>query len=187
MDFGWLGQNTLPIEHLASQQAVEIGARTYLPVLGRFLQTDPVSGGSSNDYDYVNADPINNIDLTGKNPLAVIAPLVPEIGEGLGAVLAPEIVIPAVVLGAGIYAIEKANDHKNDSPATSKPNTAQAPDKAATPFPKTAEEPGPKYDYRDRTNSKSSTENRGTSMTRPDFEGELRNQGWKEAPVKMAT
>ncbi|MBU3065770.1 hypothetical protein KO481_30125 [Nocardia sp. NEAU-G5] len=133
MDYGWLGQNTLPIEHLASQQAVEIGARTYLPMLGRFLQTDPVSGGSSNDYDYVNADPINNIDLTGKNPLAVIAPLVPEVGEALGAVLAPEIVIPAVVLGAGIYAIEKANDHKNDPPATSKPNTAQAPDKAADP------------------------------------------------------
>ncbi|MBY8863557.1 hypothetical protein K7711_44310 [Nocardia sp. CA2R105] len=141
MDFGWLGQNTLPIEHLASQQAVEIGARTYLPVLGRFLQTDPVTGGSSNDYDYVNADPVNNIDLTGKNPLAVIAPLVPEIGEGLGAVLAPEIVIPAVVLGAGIYAIEKANDHRNDPPATSKPNTAQAPDKAAPAEPPKENEP----------------------------------------------
>ncbi|GAA2631399.1 hypothetical protein GCM10010411_81880 [Actinomadura fulvescens] len=68
MDFGWLGQHTVPIEHLASHQALEMGARTYLPVLGRFLQTDPVSGGSANNYDYVNADPINNLDLTGSKP-----------------------------------------------------------------------------------------------------------------------
>lgn len=145
MDLGYLGQHTIPIEHLASRQALEMGARTYLPVLGRFLQTDPVAGGSSNDYDYVNADPINNLDITGKNPLAVIAPLLPEIGEAAGAVLAPEIVIPAAVLGAGIWAIEKSNEHKNDPPATSKPPTTHAPDEAVPakpdpdarmPFPK---------------------------------------------------
>ncbi|MFD9892407.1 PA14 domain-containing protein [Amycolatopsis sp. NPDC059027] len=66
MDFGWLGEHTVPIEHLASQQALEMGARTYLPALGRFLQTDPVSGGSANNYDYANADPVNSSDLTGK-------------------------------------------------------------------------------------------------------------------------
>ncbi|WP_169813716.1 PA14 domain-containing protein [Nocardia pseudobrasiliensis] len=68
MDFGWLGQHQLPIEHLAGAQAIEMGARTYLPVLGRFLQVDPVAGGSANDYDYANADPINNTDFTGKQP-----------------------------------------------------------------------------------------------------------------------
>ncbi|WP_067470080.1 PA14 domain-containing protein [Nocardia amamiensis] len=68
MDFGYLGEHIVPVEHLAGQQALEMGARTYLPVLGRFLQTDPVSGGSANDYDYVNADPINSHDLTGKQP-----------------------------------------------------------------------------------------------------------------------
>jgi hypothetical protein len=31
----------------------------------RFLQTDPVPGGSANAYDYVNQDPINQIDLAG--------------------------------------------------------------------------------------------------------------------------
>ncbi|QVI24140.1 hypothetical protein KHQ06_15995 [Nocardia tengchongensis] len=67
MDLGFLGQHTVPIEHLGSQQALEMGARTYLPVLGRFLQTDPVEGGSSNAYEYAKADPINNLDLTGKN------------------------------------------------------------------------------------------------------------------------
>ncbi|MFP3964434.1 PA14 domain-containing protein [Actinomadura fulvescens] len=68
MDFGWLGQHTVPIEHLASHQALEMGARTYLPVLGRFLQTDPITGGSANNYDYANADPINSLDLTGTHP-----------------------------------------------------------------------------------------------------------------------
>ncbi|MFF2073148.1 PA14 domain-containing protein [Kitasatospora sp. NPDC058162] len=65
MDFGWLGQHERPVEHLAGRQAIEMGARVYLPVLGRFLQVDPVPGGSANDYDYVNADPVNGLDLAG--------------------------------------------------------------------------------------------------------------------------
>ncbi|WP_405183650.1 PA14 domain-containing protein [Nocardia sp. NBC_01377] len=76
MDFGYLGKHTVPIEHLASQQALEMGARTYLPILGRFLQTDPVPGGSANSYDYANADPVNNRDLTGENsnPMGSLEP-----------------------------------------------------------------------------------------------------------------
>ncbi|MFI0738739.1 PA14 domain-containing protein [Streptomyces sp. NPDC021100] len=65
MDFGWLGQHERPVEHLAGQQTIEMGARVYLPVLGRFLQVDPVPGGSANDYDYVGADPVNGLDLAG--------------------------------------------------------------------------------------------------------------------------
>ena len=42
-----------------------MGQRTYLPALGRFLQTDPVEGGSANDYDYANADAVNQFDLAG--------------------------------------------------------------------------------------------------------------------------
>ncbi|MGN2635389.1 PA14 domain-containing protein [Nocardia takedensis] len=68
LDFGWLGQNTVPVEHLAGRQALEMGARTYLPVLGRFLQGDPIPGASANAYDYVNGDPVNTFDLTGKAP-----------------------------------------------------------------------------------------------------------------------
>jgi hypothetical protein len=31
-----------------------------------FLQTDPIPGGSANNYDYANQDPINEFDLSGR-------------------------------------------------------------------------------------------------------------------------
>jgi RHS repeat-associated protein len=42
-----------------------MGARVYIPALGRFAQLDPKVGGSANGYDYVNQDPINFSDPTG--------------------------------------------------------------------------------------------------------------------------
>jgi RHS repeat-associated protein len=65
-DQGWLGQHQRPLEHetgLAS--TIEMGARQYDPTLGRFLQVDPVDGGSCNDYDYVCGDPVLGRDLDG--------------------------------------------------------------------------------------------------------------------------
>jgi RHS repeat-associated protein len=42
-----------------------MGARVYIPALGRFAQLDPVVGGSANGYDYANQDPIGNTDPSG--------------------------------------------------------------------------------------------------------------------------
>ncbi|CAB4652135.1 MAG: hypothetical protein F2617_06890 [Actinobacteria bacterium] len=42
-----------------------MGARVYIPALGRFAQLDPKVGGSANGYDYVNQDPVNNSDPSG--------------------------------------------------------------------------------------------------------------------------
>jgi RHS repeat-associated protein len=44
---------------------VLMGARLYNPATGRFLQVDPVFGGSANAYDYVDQDPVNASDLSG--------------------------------------------------------------------------------------------------------------------------
>jgi RHS repeat-associated protein len=66
LDYGWLGEHQRPAEHAAGlAQTIEMGARQYDPVLGRFLEVDPIEGGSANDYDYANADPINQFDLDG--------------------------------------------------------------------------------------------------------------------------
>ncbi|MCU1485213.1 MAG: repeat-containing protein [Actinomycetia bacterium] len=42
-----------------------MGVRLYDPALGRFLEVDPIKGGSCNDYDYVCGDPVNGYDLGG--------------------------------------------------------------------------------------------------------------------------
>ncbi|NAS20604.1 DNRLRE domain-containing protein [Herbidospora sp. NEAU-GS84] len=43
-----------------------MGVRLYQPKLGRFLQTDPVEGGSANAYDYAAQAPTSNADLDGR-------------------------------------------------------------------------------------------------------------------------
>lgn len=68
MDYGWLGQHQRPHEHAGALSIVQMGARPYSPLLGRFLSVDPVEGGSANDYDYVNGDPVNTTDIDGKCP-----------------------------------------------------------------------------------------------------------------------
>nr|BFE54071.1 PA14 domain-containing protein [Saccharothrix mutabilis subsp. capreolus] len=67
-DYGWLGRHQRPYEHAGALAIVQMGARPYSPLLGRFLSVDPAEGGSANDYDYVNGDPINDTDLDGRWP-----------------------------------------------------------------------------------------------------------------------
>ncbi|MGB0873136.1 MAG: RHS repeat-associated core domain-containing protein [Solirubrobacterales bacterium] len=51
-------------EALTSQGMVAMGVRLYAPRTGRFLQVDPVLGGTANPYEYP-SDPINQSDLNG--------------------------------------------------------------------------------------------------------------------------
>lgn len=61
--FGWLGGQHRRTE--LSSGVIQMGVRSYVPAIGRFLSPDPILGGSDNAYDYANQDPINNFDLAG--------------------------------------------------------------------------------------------------------------------------
>jgi RHS repeat-associated protein len=61
--YGWLGGAERPSE--LSSGVIQMGARSYVPSMGRFLSADPEAGGSSSAYDYASADPVNNLDLNG--------------------------------------------------------------------------------------------------------------------------
>jgi RHS repeat-associated protein len=62
--FGWLGSKLRRTE--LPSGVIQMGVRSYVPALGRFLTRDPVFGGSANAYEYASGDPVNQFDLTGE-------------------------------------------------------------------------------------------------------------------------
>ncbi|MEV6816400.1 RHS repeat-associated core domain-containing protein, partial [Micromonospora sp. NPDC051296] len=62
--YGWLGAKQRAAD--TPSGIVLMGVRLYNTATGRFLQVDPVYGGSCNAYEYTCADPANKEDLDGK-------------------------------------------------------------------------------------------------------------------------
>ncbi|MDB5168991.1 MAG: hypothetical protein JWO41_347 [Candidatus Saccharibacteria bacterium] len=62
--FGYVGQYEKLTESNLTLNPVQMGARVYIPSLGRFLQVDPQEGGTDNNYVY-SGDPVNEFDLDG--------------------------------------------------------------------------------------------------------------------------
>jgi RHS repeat-associated protein len=61
--YSWLGGDLLPTE--LPTGVIAMGARSYIPQTGRFLQPDPIPGGSANAYTYTSGNPLNETDQTG--------------------------------------------------------------------------------------------------------------------------
>ena len=89
--YGWLGTHQRDADTVGGLTLM--GARLYNPTTGRFLSIDVIARANSNDYSYP-ADPINSVDISGNNPLAV------ALGAGLGD--AAIIAATAIVVGVGL-------------------------------------------------------------------------------------
>jgi RHS repeat-associated protein len=62
---GWLGGHQRPAD-TGNTGLILMGVRLYAPLLGRFLQTDPIYGGNPNTYTYP-VDPVGDVDLDGRS------------------------------------------------------------------------------------------------------------------------
>ncbi len=71
---------------------VRFGARDYDPETGRWTAKDPIgfAGGLTSLYDYVGADPVNFVDLTGREKIKV------DVGAGVGAAVDAAVGSPVV-------------------------------------------------------------------------------------------
>lgn len=66
--YSWLGGLGLRTEFPTG--IIAMGARSYVPQIGRFLQPDPIEGGSANEYAYTYGDPVNSSDPSGEFTVA---------------------------------------------------------------------------------------------------------------------
>lgn len=102
--YSYLGTHQKMMEEEYAIQPIQMGARVYIPMLGRFLQVDPVEGGTSNNYLYV-ADPVNQRDLNGRFAFALaLVPVISSLG-GWGSAIATGLaggVVAGVTVGAFI-------------------------------------------------------------------------------------
>ncbi len=116
--FSYVGQHEKITETAFSVQLIQMGARVYVPGLGRFLSVDSIEGGTDNNYVYAN-DPVNEQDLDGKALPLLLIPLL---------VQAVRIAAPFIVRTAVQYVVKPAVQYvaKKAAPFLAKKATALA-------------------------------------------------------------
>ncbi|MEV6351015.1 RHS repeat-associated core domain-containing protein [Actinoplanes sp. NPDC051851] len=92
--YGWLGGQQRSSDAIGSLMLM--GARVYNPYTGRFLQVDPVAGGTENAYVYP-TDPVNSSDTSGR---------MAEVVLGAGVIEEfPPIAAATIIIIVGILAV----------------------------------------------------------------------------------
>ncbi len=87
---------------------IQMGARVYIPVLGRFLSIDPKEGGNENNYTYP-VDPVNEFDLDGEFGLSwgvfkLVTKIVTKVADVVSNVPGPIGMVASGVATAGYAA-----------------------------------------------------------------------------------
>lgn len=104
-DYGWLGQHQRGTEHQNTlQPIIEMGARQYSQLLGRFIEVDPIEGGNCNDYDYVCGDPVNQTDLDGKICFSCVVRAVVHVAKRAAPIVGLAAFGACIVASAGVCA-----------------------------------------------------------------------------------
>ena len=98
--FAWAGQQQRITETNFTLTPIQMGARVYIPSMGRFLQEDPVVGGVQNNYIYP-PDPVNASDFNGKSEISDIFAGVGRSADNMGGALTGTVLL----LGLGACVI----------------------------------------------------------------------------------
>jgi len=85
LKYAWLGAGEFPTE--LPSGVMQMGARSYVPQLGRFLQPDPKPGGSADAYAYTYGDPLSESDPSGEWSLNETSGGLSAVGTGEGVLL----------------------------------------------------------------------------------------------------